>query len=275
MSFSADDLDLLRIAAIQYKRAHKINNSASLHKMADLKCDRNALPRFLSGDTNEFSEIGKLAEFLRKENYWPYYESSNVIYDMLAQFFQSERDDIVDNKLRSIIGSYEYYQWSSTRPGMVTVSEMDITYNTNLSRIRFCSVTERQLDLTVHKRESYEGCCFSSDKGIVFILRNKELKRPKFFVCNKQPSEDIRYGLLLKTSSKKSLHLSNIVIKRIGDGKLARPRIEYFSDIDDIVQERLRSPLTSLNLTESGKKYVDLRSNLENLLEKFILPKDE
>ena len=266
-----DRMDLL-LATILYKQDRRIRSNTELCRRAHLKCGRHSLPRFLGGDTDDFEQSTELQSFLQQEGYWPYNNSTNIAYSFLSQFIRNELRSHSRTRLQTIMGRYEAYQWSSTKHGMVTIANFEIFPIVDSQSV-FSLVKESQRNIENDKGENYEGCCIYSDKKLVFILRETTQKRVKLAICDEINGERI-CGFILKSSSRKPIHLSNIFLKKVDKNYQISPRIDYFDNCDATIKNWLKDPITPFDLTDD-RLYKKLKLDFQKIMDEVIQRPDE
>ena len=259
------DLMDLRFAVIAYKRARDVHSTEAFRKESGLTCGRNDLPRFLSGDTDEFRQVKELARFLGKEGFWPVDRSSSITYETISRFIQTEPNEKIEEVLNSIQGCYECFQWSSTIPGMVLVSEMKIEALGG-SNVKFALCTEEQVDKEEGRGETYVGCCIYSNRSVIIVMKEKIANRLKLIICDKISPERI-IGTVLKSSSRKTLHLTQISLRKTETP--VNPRVEYLRLIDETSARHLEEPLTPFDLSLRDKDSRQLRDEIRMVMRKF------
>lgn len=253
----------LRMAAISYKADQGGMSCKELSKKAELTGAAQTLPRFLHGESETFAQHEKLRSFLDRNGY----SSAKAEYESINGFFQSQISDIVAKGLASISGSYSTYQWSSTRPGKALISLVQIDYTEG---DMFAHVHEQQI--ADDNAEDFDGCCFFSGNKVVFILKECNQKRPKFMMCKYRPNmkiTDSLSGIILKSGSTKSFHLSGVFMKKTEDQ--VAPGLLFYSDLIPEAKSQLSEPLTPFNLAASQVLYASVKDKWESILESFYV----
>ena len=244
-----------------YIREKRITTTALAKKVG---LENGPLGKFMRGDTTELRDPSRLIALLSADDYWPTTSKINI-YRLFARFAQEGA--AVPERPLQIDGTYKCFQWSETAYGKITVSKMMVG-----RRPTGQPMEAEEIQGHERKGETYKGFCFLS-KQVIFVLKEQSSHQLKFIVCDSW-SQGIITGIVLKSSDRKPVHVTNIFMRKTEEEIL--PNIDFESDVDDVEAKRYLTdePLTPFDLYNANGFERAAKLDLIRAMVPFIRQKD-